>query len=168
MFAFTYYSISALINFVFSLLATLTLFVPDKKNILDKKVVNSFLRLAFFVVFWSGYYFLWQISNTEAEALFNAKLLASFVAFIPIAYLDYSLALLGLNNKKTRLFIVLGYLITTFFVFSGLVDAVSPRLDFLFWPVGSKSFSVFILIWIFIFLLSPILFIFSLGWKNKA
>ena len=168
MFAFTYYSISALINFVFSLLATLTLFVPDKKNIIEKKLVNAFLRLAFFVIFWSGYYFLWQISTTEESALFNAKLLASFVAFIPIAYLDYSVTFLGINNKKTRFFIAIGYVVTMFFVFSGLVDAVSPKLDFLFWPVGTKGFSVFILYWIFIFLLSPVLFIFSLGWKNKA
>ena len=167
MFAFTYYSISALINFLFGLLATLTLFVPDKKNILDKRVVNAFLRLAFFIVFWALYYFLWQISVTEKSALFNAKVFISFVAFVPIAYFDYTISLLGLKNNKANLLIIFGYLASVVFVLSGLVYEVSPKLGFMFWPVGTKISSVFILFWIFVFLLSPLAYVFSLSSKSK-
>lgn len=165
-FMFTYYSISALINFLFSLLASLFLIVSDKKKI-EKKVINSFFRFSFFVIFWSGYYFLWQISTSYAEAILYSKLLIFFAAFIPIAYLDYVICFLGYNTKKTKIFIIAGYIVFFLFALKGLVLGVTPKLIFEFWPTGTQIFPLFLFLWSLVFSVSFLYFVFSLAKKNK-
>ena len=80
---FTYYSISALINFLFSLLASVFLMISSKKDV-KNDITFAFSRFAFFVIFWSAFYFLWQISTEYDNALIYSKFLISFAAFIPI------------------------------------------------------------------------------------
>ncbi len=143
---FTYYSISALINFLFSLLASIFLIVNKRKDLKDKEI-NAFLRYAFFVIFWSGYYFLWQISSGHEEALFYTKLLMFFAAFVPISYLDYVLTALNYKNNKNKWIIIVGYIIFSFFVIHGLVFDVVSRLNFDYWPIGTEIFPLFLLSW---------------------
>ncbi len=146
---FTYYSISALINFLFSLLASIFLIITTKKKLRDNDIF-AFLRYAFFVIFWSAFYFLWQISTDHTHALLYSKLLISFAAFVPISYLDYAVTSLGYKNKNNSGLILLGYLLFLWFIIKGLVFDVVPKLSFLYWPVGTSIFPVFLFMWLFI------------------
>jgi hypothetical protein len=89
------------------------------------------------IAIWGYSYFLWIIAKDETTAFFWVRLLSFGATLIPVLFLHWILALLGLNKKKRRI-LVFGYLITfilVLFSFTPLyVKSVEPELSFQYWP----------------------------------
>ncbi len=143
---FTYYSLSALINFITTF--AIGVFVIIVKR---TKVSLTFAIYSFLVAFWSLFYFFWQTSTTHADALHNTRLLMHFAIFIPIAYLTFVYAFLGLLQKKMRFLQLSGVMYFIFLILNLFTDLfvsdVVPRLDFAFWPVPGPMFHIFVVLW---------------------
>src|SRR3989338_3787680 len=96
-----YYSASALINFITSVVLGSIIFFRNPKG----NINQIFCLFTFTVAFWSFFYFLWQIATSESEALTWLKILMFFAIFIPVSYLHLTLVLLeALDRYKKLLF----------------------------------------------------------------
>lgn len=139
------YAISALINFTASLL--LGVFVLRK----NRSGLNWNLALfCFSVAFWSYAYFFWQVSGNEEAAIIWVKILTIFSIFIPVSYFRFVLVFLGKTQEKiNKVLLYLSYVLMLFFVSisltSWLVNGVSGKLNFKFWPNAGGLYWLFLL-----------------------
>lgn len=140
-----YYSISALINFILSLILGGIVFAKNPKS----KINLTFFLFAIAVASWSLSYFFWQIAISDIRALFWLRMLMAFAIFIPVFYLHFVFSLTG--NHKRR---VLTVTYIAFFVFllidlltSQFVVGVKPVFSFRFWPIPGMVFHLFLLVW---------------------
>ncbi|MCL5411968.1 MAG: ATP-binding protein [Patescibacteria group bacterium] len=143
-----YYLISALINFISSFaLGGLVLY----RN--PKGIVNStFALFAFSAVLWSFSYYIWQTASTAQTALFWSRALMAFAIFIPIFYLHFVFAFLGVLNEKKKFLIFSYFLFICFFLLNLLtpqiVSHTEPLLEFPFWPIPGSFFHALLLVWL--------------------
>lgn len=144
----SYYALSALVNFIASLaLGGLTL-LQNPRN----KVKYLFSLFAFDVAFWSLAYYFWQISQDIGSAFFWSKALMAFAIFIPIIYLHFVFALLGIVKKRLNILIP-SYIIFSIFLLFDLftpyyIKEIKPLFGFPFWPIAGIAFHPFIVIWV--------------------
>lgn len=142
-----YYTISALVNFILSSTLGLVVFLKNPKS----RVNLTFSFFACAVAFWSFSYYFWQIAESYNSALFWTKTLMSFAIFIPVFYLHFVFAFLGILNAK-KILLIATYLI--FFLFfllniftSQFITGVKPLSNFAFWPIPGIFFHPFLIIW---------------------
>ena len=105
-----YYTISALINAATSLILGIFVFSKNRKS----KTNIGIALFALSTACWSIFYYLWQISTTSEAALFCSRALMAGAIFIPITYLHFVFALLGIFDKR-RKFLIFSYFL--FFIF---------------------------------------------------
>ncbi len=144
-----YYPLSALINVITSIVLGFIVLAKNKTNI--RNITYALFCLS--IAVWSGFYFLWQISNTEEAALLYSHGLMVGAIFIPIFYLHHILVLLDLGKSKSRvifLIYIAGIICTGFSLTPYYIAGISPEMSFKFWPRAGILFSVFLPIWIFI------------------
>lgn len=144
----TYYSLSALVNFLSVLTLGSLIFYRNPKNIINQ----TFTLFAFSTSLWSLFYFLWQVSNSSTNALYFTRILMAFATFIPLFYLHFIFSLLEILNRK-KFFLILSYLLFLFFSTVSLttpyiVSHTEPLLDFPFWPMPGLIFHLFLLAWV--------------------
>ena len=98
---------------------------------------------------WSFGYFAWQISDSEAFALLNLRILMAGAIFIPITFLHHVLYLLQKENSYWTV-IKWNYIIGGIFLIGDLtpyfIQGVRPIAVFPFWGVPGIAFH-FCLIW---------------------
>lgn len=142
----TYYALSALINGITSTL--LGVFVYFKKG--QVAVNKRFCIFLLAVAFWSYSYFIWQISISEASALFWCRMLMRGSIFIPITFTHFIVVWLNLYKEKKKI-IVWGYICSlVFFIFSFtplFVKEVFPILSFQYWPRAGVLYLPFLFFW---------------------
>ncbi|MBF8250348.1 MAG: Histidine kinase protein, partial [Candidatus Levybacteria bacterium] len=143
-----YYTLSAFINFVTSIILGSIVLIRNPKN----KINYSFSLFAFAVALWSISYFFWQIAVSYNSALFWTRVLMAFAIFIPAFYTHFVLALLGIIKKK-KTFLLLTYgIFSAFFVINVtspyFVSNVKPVLGFHFWPTPGLFFHPFLVLWL--------------------
>ncbi len=141
-----FYAISALINAITSIVLGTFVFFKNKRN----SVNISFSLLSISIFFWSIFYFLWQISNNYSSALLYTRLLSLGSTLIPIFYLHWIMAFLGLLKDKRKIIIlVFGYILTSIFIifsFSNIfVKDVGEVFLFQYWPQPGYLYSVYLL-----------------------
>ncbi|MCD6149733.1 hypothetical protein J7J13_03045 [bacterium] len=140
---FTYYSISAFINFLVSFL--LGIFVLHKNR---KEKLNRILSFwCFTVAFWSFFYFIWQIETKEQMALLWTRLLMLGAVWVPVAFLQTVVIFLKIEKEKKYL-IIFSYILSsvfTFLLFTPLmVKKVEPTAGFEFWPKPGIAYIPFL------------------------
>jgi two-component system nitrogen regulation sensor histidine kinase GlnL len=103
------------------------------------------------VALWSIFYFLWQISKTSDDALFNARGLMLGAIFIPVFYLHHIVAILG-KTEQCRKQLIGAYVFavsSSLFSFTPFfVSGVAPKLSYPFWPNPGFLFHPFLLFWV--------------------
>src|SRR3990167_4600993 len=142
-----YYPLSALINFITSIILGIVVFIRNPKN----KINYSFSLFAFAVALWSSSYFFWQIATNYNNAIFWSRMLMAFAIFIPAFYIHFVLALLKIVKEK-KTFLLLTYGIFSFFFAINatspyFVSNVIPISDFRFWPTPGLFFHPFLIVW---------------------
>src|SRR3989338_7500755 len=129
----TFWAFSAVVNGITS--ATIGILVYIKNR--NKPLKLSYLLFCLTVALWSCFYYLWQMSRSEMDALFWSRSLMASAIFIPVCYLHHIYILLGIYEKRKRE-IILSYIFTFIALsisFSPLfVRSVEPKLWFMFWP----------------------------------
>ncbi len=84
--------------------------------------------------------------------MLSIRILMAGAIFIPVAYLHFVYAFLGLLKKK-KITLILSYLL--FFVFfltdftPYFIDHTEQLLGFKFWPIAGPAYSLFLIVWFF-------------------
>ncbi|MCW9054449.1 MAG: ATP-binding protein [Candidatus Pacebacteria bacterium] len=142
----TFFSISALINFIVSLGSGV--FILRKNR--DSKVYRSFALFCLSVAIWSGFYFLWQVSTDASSALFFSRALMAAAIWIPLLYFIFTLRFLDQYEKWKR-FVYVGIAVFSVFFVANFtqyfVEGVAPALSFKFWPTPGILFLPFLVLW---------------------
>ncbi len=144
----SYYSITALINFSIGLLLGFFVLYKNPKARLNKS-------LAFWcasVAFWSFFYFLWQTEQSNSDlALFWTRVLMLGAVWIPVAYLKVVLVFLNIEERYKK-FLNLNYLLSVVFSLLLLtplmVDHVEPLAGFIFWPKPGIAYAPFLMMFV--------------------
>jgi len=144
----SFYAFTALLNAI--VVFTLGFFVFLRKK---KSPINQiFFFFCSAITIWSVFYFQWQVSVTESQALFWSRALMAGAVFIPVGYLHFLFVLTG-DSKKKKIFLTFFYLLFSFFFISNFtplfVKNVEPKLNFLFWPNPGILYHPFLLAWLF-------------------
>ena len=151
-FPMTFYTITALINALVSLILGAVLLLEGFR----KKLNITYALLAFSVAWWSIAYYFWQTATFAEDALYWARLLMVGASLIPFFYYHFVLILLREEHLR-RLLLVAGYVFALVFaVLSGATDlivaSVVPKLSFAFWPEPGPLLIPFLSIWLFYFM----------------
>src|SRR3989344_4468660 len=141
----SFFALSGLINAITSTILGLFVFAKKKSNI-----NVSFSLFALSVAFWSYAYFFWQIARVETAAIIWSKILTVGSIFIPLFYLRFTLFFLGEEKKKfNNVLLYIGYFLAALFLVisptSLLVNGVSEKLVFKFWPNAGNLYWFFLL-----------------------
>lgn len=138
----SFFALSGLINAAASTLFGVLAYFKNPQNI--KNRVYAFY--CFTLSLWSYFYFFWQISKTEEQALFFARGLMMGAILIPVAHYHHVLKLFDLPNTK---FLRFGYWFSAVLLISNFtpwfVSGVEPRSYFLFWPVPGPFFHLYMM-----------------------
>lgn len=142
-----YYPLSALINFLGSLLLGLFVLSRNRKDPLN----ITFTLFALSTAFWSFSYFLWQIVSDKASALFWSRSLMAGAIFIPVFFFHFILTFLRIYHEKKKILFV-SYFLATFFLLSNFtplfVKDIAPRLNFNYWPIPGIFFHPYLVMFI--------------------
>ncbi|MDQ3099653.1 MAG: ATP-binding protein [bacterium] len=144
----TYYSLSALINCLASLVIGIFVLNTKRKN----KIGYTFALYAFLVGIWSLAYFFWQTSTSAPQAYFWLRAVVACAIYISWSYLLFVFAFLGISKNKNIFLRFSFVLFTVFFVLNLftplLVADVHPALEFSYWGVPGVMFHVWLFLWL--------------------
>ena len=144
-----FYALSALINFITStLLGTVVLS--------QRKVSRSNVFFVFFtysVALWSLFYFFWQTATSSIDAIRWAQLFLASASLIPIFFFHFVVSFSKLKTTLLQVVTVIGYLFGILFLalsFTNLlIQDVTMKLSFEYWPEPGLLFPVFLVVWFF-------------------
>jgi signal transduction histidine kinase len=131
-----YFPVSALVNAVTSTVLGAYVLLTNYKVRVSRYIFYFCLSVAA----WSYPYFMWQMANDSATALFWSRLLMYGAIFTSISYLHLVIVFLGLDKDKFYKFILFVFYFFTFvWIFANVgnlfVLDVEPKLYFKFWPI---------------------------------
>lgn len=129
---YLFFSITAAINAILSLLLGLIVFVKNKKN-----SINIYFALfCLSAAAWSIPYVMWPLATTADDTLFWFRVLHLGSIFLSVTYLHFVSIWLG-KYDKTKYIVLFGYLLSFFFVsrlFSpSFISSVEPKSVIKFW-----------------------------------
>ena len=105
----------------------------------------TFTGVTLFVALWSAFYFLWQIADNAAGALFYIRWFSAAAIPIPALYFHFTTELTGRRRPKE---VWAGYLLTLPFLplsFTPLiVRGLRPKLMFAYWPEPGLLYPVYL------------------------
>ncbi len=149
-----YYILSPIINAITGLILGLIV-INQNRN----KVNISFTLFALSTTLWSIAYFMWQITGNETMAIFWIKVLTFFSVFIPFFYFYFTLYFLNIFEQYKYMLYLVNVLALFFALLSStslMVNGVSEKMGFKFWPNPGIFYGYFILFFISLSLLSII------------
>ena len=140
----TFYALSAVANGVFSLAAGLLIYFSCPV----KGLRWTYIFFCVSVLWWSIFYFLWQMTGRQDHAIIFCRLLMVGAIYIPISNLHHLIILLNAEKRHAVLLRAL-YVLSAFWVvvtaFTPLiVKTVVPISVFRFWPIGGALFTPFL------------------------
>ncbi|MCX5715539.1 MAG: ATP-binding protein [Candidatus Omnitrophica bacterium] len=142
-----FFSFSALLNAITSLVLGAFVFIKNKKD--ARNITFGLMCLSIFV--WSAFYFLWQISTAEYPALIFTRGLMAGSIFIPIFYVHLIFVLFNIQKNKRKVLSML-YIYACLMLIADstryFIKSVSPKACFSFWPNPGILFHLFLSIWI--------------------
>ena len=145
-----YYTISALINGVTSLILSCFVYLKNRNAEINKK----FVLFGLAVTFWSFSLFFWNLANYKTSAFFWARLLLIGATLIPPTFLHFVFILIDKDFKISNIkkIIYYNYLLAAVFIIINftpyfIVD-VREKLSFKFWPDPGILFVPFLLYFI--------------------
>ncbi len=142
----TYYSFSALVNCITSLVIGIFVLSVKRKN----PVGYTFALYAFSMGVWSFCYFFWQISTSDASAYFWLRAVVAFAIYIAIAYTQFTLAFLGMLQQKKRLIRWGAAVFSLFFILNLFTDWLVVDIKHVYgfrWGVPGLSFTLWLTLW---------------------
>ncbi|MDD5593231.1 MAG: ATP-binding protein [Candidatus Margulisbacteria bacterium] len=143
-----YFAFSALVNGLASLLLGFYALVKGSQNALNK----NYAFFAFSVFFWSFGYFFWQIATDAAGALFWCRVFMAGAILIPVAYFNFSLWLTD-KYHENRLQSYFSYFLGGAFLLLNftplIVEGITKKLYFEFWPTPGAAYPLFLLMFFF-------------------
>lgn len=146
-----FYTITSLLIFITSTLFGLAVFFENRKALLNR----AFGLFALSVSGWSLFYYIWQISTTENNAILFTRLLMAFAIFIPANY--FFIVLVFLKRYKNNIWqLAIAYIISCVFLVLDatplMVRSVEPTKFHNLWPMAGAAFTIFLAIWFLIVL----------------
>jgi hypothetical protein len=117
---------------------------------------------------WSFGYFAWQISDSEAYALFNLRLLMAGAIFIPITFLHHVLYLLHKEISWKNVIkwnYVVGGIFLVFDATPLFIVSVQPISIFPYWGVPGIAFHFCLVWWIALVVVAHVLLV--QAYRNK-
>jgi signal transduction histidine kinase len=147
-----FYIVSALINFITSLILGILIYLENRKE----NINQVFTLFAFSVSVWSLGYVFWQISSSAEDALFWSRFFMGAAIFTAPTYFHFVYSFIKKYYPISRkifywiygvatLFFVVDFLPTTKDLF---VSKVEPELFFSFWPKPGGLYHIFLFLWI--------------------
>ncbi|MFA4890049.1 MAG: ATP-binding protein [Candidatus Paceibacterota bacterium] len=110
----------------------------EKQNII-------FLLLELSIVLWLFSYAIWLAKDNEVSALFWSRMLNLGATLIPVLFLHWVVAFLGLVRKKFLIFAYISTIIFSFFSFSSFyIQKVKEVSIFSYWPQAGWLYSIFL------------------------
>ncbi len=146
-----YFAFSALFNFVVSSL--LGVFVLYKNT--RARVNRSLFFLCSTAAWWSGFYFLWQTTNSTGAALIWTKLLMLGAIWIPYTYIKVIFIFLENEHRHKillRLVYIMSLILSALIPTSLIVSHISPVYGFLLWPKPGPAYIPFLSVFIMMIL----------------
>ncbi len=143
-----YCAVSAFINAVTSVILAISVYRYHKNS----PVGLSFIYFALSIALWSLFYFFWQLSESEAEAILFARLLIAAAVFVPVSFFHLSAAL---KAQQYKWHIRIGTLIAVVFAIislstSWIVAGVSPKMGVPYWPDAGGGLWLYLLFWFYL------------------
>jgi len=153
---YSYFAISAIFNFIASSIIGIVVISKNSKSNINR----HFFCLSLSVAFWSIFYFLWQISDTEYWALFYSKLLMIGAIYMPITFFSFVGTFLNIN-KYYKIFSYIGHIVGLLFIFLFLftplmIKDLVPLAGFKFWPLAGPLYVIFLLFFFLYFIIPGI------------
>ncbi len=139
-----YFALSALFNFLVSLI--LGVFVFHKNP--DGTINKSLFFWALTVSFWSLFYFLWQLAETGNTALLWARILMFGAIWVPVSFLKVVFVFLEqekANQKLMRLIYAVSIMFSILLLTPLMVSHVEPVAGFEFWPKPGPAYATFLI-----------------------
>lgn len=163
----TFYAASALANCITTFLLGAIVFLRNPRS----KLNITFFIFSLDISLWSFAYYIWQISETAAGALFWSRVLMAFAIFIPVFYLHFIYTLTG-NEKRKRYFLLFSYLIFAVVLVADVfspyfIGSVRPIMNFRFWPVAGPLYLLFLALWISLMIYN-VFFLYSFQRKSAG
>jgi signal transduction histidine kinase len=149
--AYNYFLYSSIFS---AIIATILGFLVLLKN--PKSATNKHFAL-FCLAFcaWAYAYIGWPLSRTAESTLFWFQLLHIGASFVSIAYLHFVIVWLNLNNKKNKIILGIGYILSIFFAintFSPLFIAdMKPIFSMRFWAVPGPLYHFYLIMFFGLF-----------------
>jgi len=141
----TFFASAALINAISSGILGYVVFTHNKKGAVNR----AFFYYSIAITFWSGAYFLWQISKTDISAIFWCKALMMGAIMIPVLYTRFVYRLI--NKPEHKILMYLFFAVSIIFLFLNLgnliVDGVNARSGFQLWPTAGPAFIYYLIVW---------------------
>ncbi len=140
-----FYTITALINAMTSIVLGLLVYFKNKRAALNK----IFAVFCLSVATWAVFYFCWIVlGTTKPMALFFGRALNVAAIFIAITYFHLIVIFLGIYRENKKI-ILTGYILSFLLFISGFtslfVKDVQPELSFLWYPKPGIAYHVFVL-----------------------
>jgi signal transduction histidine kinase len=136
-----YATISALLTVLAAVMLIFSAFVAGRKN---PRAV-SLAQFCAAVGLWASAYFFWQLADDRGAAEFFCRLLMVGASFIPITFFSLSTQIVGQARPKSVLGgLVVAIGLSLLCLTDGIVDGVSPRMGFEFWPQAGSLFWLFL------------------------
>ena len=141
--------VGALFNFFVASSIGVSIFLKDKKNIINQTC--AFFSLA--VSLWSIFYFFPIVGDNKILSLCSFRLLHIGANYISISKLHFYFALLGEHKKNKKLLIFLHIILGVFTVLMPtkfFIPEVVPKFDFPYWARIGVLYKVWLSIWMII------------------
>lgn len=141
----TFFASAALINAISSGILGYVVFTHNKKGAVNR----AFFYYSIAITFWSGAYFLWQISKTDISAIFWCKALMMGAIMIPVLYTRFVYRLINKPEHKILMYLFFAVSIVFLFLNLGnfLVDGMMARSGFDLWPTAGPAFIYYLIVW---------------------
>lgn len=144
-----FFSFSGLVNALSSTILGLIVYFKNKKSVVNQ----SFAMFCFAIALWSYPYIAWPLAETAESTLLWFQLLHIGAIFIPVFYLFFLGAWLGIY-KRIRKMIYFALAFSLFFLFSiftpYFITEVVPKFSLKFWAEPGIIYHFYIL-YFFIF-----------------
>lgn len=161
-----YYPLSGFVNAV----ASSSLGIIALKHNPWSALNRAFAYFSFTIALWSAFYFVWQLSDTAESAIFWCRCLMVPVIILPSTVFHFSVTLIEQRKRYSniiKIFYVCSLYFLTMNFGPGIVDGVTPRLFFTFWPTPGWAFPYHVAMTFVCFTWSIWLMYYSLPGFNK-
>ena len=143
-----FFALTGLLNTVVSTFLGIYVLIQNSHDSRHRTYAAYCLSLSF----WSGFYFLWLISESATQAILFARLLMVGAIFIPIMHYHHIATLFGPPKHHAKL-IASGYTLSVFFLLFNFtpffIRGTHPTPVTPYWPTPGSVFPLYLVYFLF-------------------